>query len=142
MNQGKYIFSQICDFLPKTQFDWFVKKYQGNKYVKKFTCWNHLLVMIFAQLTHRESLRDLIATLNAHKTKFNRLGFGTSVTRSNFSKANEQREAKIFEDMAYHMVTLSKILCKWKQDSVVSLFLYLNSVFKHKHKLIHNQAPV
>ena len=42
MNQGKYIFSQICDFLPKNQFDWFVKKYQGNKYVKKFTCWNHL----------------------------------------------------------------------------------------------------
>ena len=53
MNQGTYIFSQICDFLPKAKFDWFVKKYQGNKYVKKFTCWNHLLVMIFAQLTHR-----------------------------------------------------------------------------------------
>lgn len=110
MNQGKYIFSQICDFLPKNQFDWFVKKYQGNKYVKKFTCWNHLLVMIFAQLTHRESLRDLIATLNAHKTKFNRLGFGTSVTRSNLSKANEQREAKIFEDMAYHMVKTARDL--------------------------------
>ena len=86
------------------------KKYQGNKYVKKFTCWNHLLVMIFAQLTHRESLRDLIATLNAHKTKFNRLGFGTSVTRSNLSKANEQREAKIFEDMAYHMVKTARDL--------------------------------
>lgn len=85
MNQGKYIFSQICDFLPKNQFDWFVKKYQGNKYVKKFTCWNHLLVMIFAQLTHRESLRDLIATLNAHKTKvfvwvlWNKTRFGKNI---------------------------------------------------------------
>lgn len=51
MNQGKYIFSQLTDFLPKIKFDWLVKKYEGNKYVKKFTCWNHLLVMIFAQLT-------------------------------------------------------------------------------------------
>lgn len=110
MNQGRYVFNQLCDFLPKTQFDWFVKKYQGNKYVKSFTCWNHLLVMIFAQLTHRESLRDLTATLNAHKSKINRLGFGESVTRSNLSKANEQREAKIFEDMAYLMVKTARDL--------------------------------
>lgn len=66
--------------------------------------------MIFAQLTYRDSLRGLIATLNAHKSKFNRLGFGTSVTRSNLSKANEQREAKIFEDMAYHMVKTARDL--------------------------------
>lgn len=104
MNQGKFIFAQLIEFLPKIKFDWFVKKYEGNKYVKSFTCWNHLLVMIFAQLTHRESLRDLISTLNAHKSKFNRLGFGTSVTRSNLSKSNEQREARIFEDMAYLLV--------------------------------------
>lgn len=104
MNQGKFIFSQLIDFLPKVKFDWLVKKYEGNKYVKKFTCWNHLLVMIFAQLTQRESLRDLISVLNAHKSKFNRLGFGESVTRSNLSKANEQRDPKIFEEMAYIMV--------------------------------------
>lgn len=104
MNQGKYVFSQLVDFLPKDKFDWFVKKYDSNKYMKKFTCWNHLLVMIFARLTQRESLRDLVSVLNAHKSKFNRLGFGESVTRSNLSKANEQREAKIFEDMAYVMV--------------------------------------
>ena len=103
MNQGKYIFSQLTDFLPKIKFDWLVKKYEGNKYVKKFTCWNHLLVMIFAQLTQRESLRDLVSTLNAHKSKFNRLGFGEAVTRSNLSKANEQREARIFEEMAVYL---------------------------------------
>lgn len=103
MNQGKYIFSQLTDFLPKIKFDWLVKKYEGNKYVKKFTCWNHLLVMIFAQLTQRESLRDLVSTLNAHKSKFNRLGFGAAVTRSNLSKANEQREARIFEEMAGYL---------------------------------------
>lgn len=126
MNQGKYIFSQLCDFLPKNQFDWFVKKYQGNKYVKTFTCWNHLLVMIFAQLTHRESLRDLIATLNAHKPKFNRLGFGESVTRSNLSKANEQREAKIFEDMAYLMVKTARDL---RVDMVEEDFFYKGDVY-------------
>lgn len=126
MNQGKYIFSQLCDFLPKNQFDWFVKKYQGNKYVKTFTCWNHLLVMIFAQLTHRESLRDLIATLNAHKSKFNRLGFGESVTRSNLSKANEQREAKIFEDMAYLMVKTARDL---RVDMVEEDFFYKGDVY-------------
>lgn len=104
MNRGKFIFSQLIDFLPKVKFDWLVKKYEGNKYVKKFTCWNHLLVMIFAQLTQRESLRDLTSVLNAHKSKFNRLGFGESVTRSNLSKANEQRDPKIFEGMAYIMV--------------------------------------
>ena len=56
--------------------------------------------------------------------------------------ANKTRRQPITTTLGKLYVTLSKILCKWKQDSVVSLFLYLNSVFKHKHKLIHNQAPV
>lgn len=126
MNQGKYIFSQLTDFLPKTKFDWLVKKYQGNKYVKKFTCWNHLLVMIFAQLTQRESLRDLISTLNAHKSKFNRLGFGESVTRSNLSKANEQREARIFEELAYDLVKEARDL---RIGTISEDFFYNGNVF-------------
>lgn len=108
MNQGQYVFTQLCNFLPKVQFDWYVKKYDGNKYVKSFTCWNHLLVMVFGQLSHRESLRDLITTLNAHQSKFNRLGFGTSITRSNLSKANEIREVKIFADMANLMISTAR----------------------------------
>lgn len=51
MNQGKYVFSQLVDFLPKVKSNLYVKKHEDNKYVKKFACWNHLLVMIFAQLT-------------------------------------------------------------------------------------------
>ena len=70
MYQGKYVFTQLCEFLPKSSFDHLVDKYEGNKYVKSFTCWNHLLVLIFGQLTHRESLRDLVTTLNAHQEKF------------------------------------------------------------------------
>ena len=78
MDQGKYIFSQLTDFLPKIKFDWLVKKYEGNKYVKKFTCWNHLLVMIFAQLTQRESLIDLVSTRPRSKKYSIFLCFSTS----------------------------------------------------------------
>lgn len=108
MFKGQYVFTQLCSYLLKNQFDWFVKKYKGNKYVKSFTCWNHLLVMIFGQLSNRESLRDLVSTLNAHQNKFHHLGFGDSVTRSNLSKANEIRELRIFEDMANLMISIAR----------------------------------
>lgn len=126
MNQGKFVFSQLCEFLPKVQFDWFVKKYEGNKYVKKFTCWHHLMVMLFGQISHRESLRDLVVSLNAHKSKFNRLGFGESVTRSNLSKANEQRDPRIFEDMAYLMVKKARDL---RIEQVQEDFFYEGNVY-------------
>lgn len=66
MNTGKYIFSQLVEFLPQRVFDAIVMKYEGNKYVKHFTCWNQLLVMMFGQLSNRDSLRDLVTTLAAH----------------------------------------------------------------------------
>lgn len=109
MFKGQYIFTQLSSYLPKNQFDWYVRKYEGNKYIKSFTCWNHLLVMIFGQLSNRESLRDLVSTLNAHQSKFHHLGFGDSVTRSNLSKANEIREVRIFEDMANVMIATARV---------------------------------
>lgn len=109
MNKGRYVFTQLCDFIPRGQFEWFVKKYEGNKYVKTFTCWNHLLVLVFGQLTNRESLRDLVGSLNAHTSKFHHLGFGKSVTRSNLSKANEIRDVRIFEDMANLMIRTARM---------------------------------
>ncbi|MCD8236039.1 MAG: IS4 family transposase [Prevotellaceae bacterium] len=104
MNSGRFIFTQLCDFLPRRQFERYVAKYEGNKYVKSFTCWNHLLVMLFGQLADRESLRDLISSLAPYQNHFHHLGFGKSVTRSNLSKANEIREVRIFEDMANLMI--------------------------------------
>ena len=62
MNTGKYIFAQLIEFLPQRIFDRIVMKYEGNKYVKHFTCWNQLLVMMFGQLSNRDSLRDLTST--------------------------------------------------------------------------------
>ena len=108
MNQGKYVFSQIAEFLPRRVFDRMVDKYHGNKYVRFFTCWNQLLSMLFGQLSGRESLRDLMIGLDAHKSKFYHLGFGKSVTRSNLAKANEKRNCKIFEEFAYQMIDLAR----------------------------------
>lgn len=108
MNQGKYIFSQIVNFLPQRVFDRIVSKYSGNKSVKHFTCWNQLLCMVFGQLSARESLRDLTTIIEAHQSKSYHLGFGKSVTRSNLSKANEKRNFKIFEEFADHLIVIAQ----------------------------------
>lgn len=108
MNQGKYVFAQIVEFLPQRIFDRFVTKYDGNKYVKHFTCWNQLLCMVFGQLTNRDSLRDLIVAINAHSGKSYHLGFGKNVTLSNLAKANLKRNSKIFEEFAYHLIAIAR----------------------------------
>ena len=105
MNKDKYVFAQMVEFLDNYKFLRIVKKYDGNKYVKHFTCWNQLLTLIFGQLCNRESLRDLIVALNAHQEKCYHLGVGKHVTRSNLAKANENRDYRIFEDFAFHMIS-------------------------------------
>lgn len=108
MNRGNYIFTQICQFLPRDYFEYLVGKYQGNKYLKSFTCWNHLLVLIWAQFTSRESLRDITNSLRVHKTKFHHLGFGKDVCRTTLSEANEKRELKIFECFAERIIEIAQ----------------------------------
>lgn len=108
MNQGLYVFTQLIDFLPRKYFKWLVKKYDGNKYVKSFTCWNHMLVLLFGQLSNREGLRDLIVTIAPFKSAFHHLGFGKNVSRSNLSMANETRDVSIFQEFADKMVSLAR----------------------------------
>ena len=105
MNKDKNVFAQMVEFLDNYKFLRIVKKYDGNKYVKHFTCWNQLLTLIFGQLCNRESLRDLIVALNAHQEKCYHLGVGKHVTRSNLAKANENRNYRIFEDFAFYMIS-------------------------------------
>ena len=105
MNKDKYVFAQKVEFLDNYKLLRIVKKYDGNKYVKHFTCWNQLLTLMFGQLCNRESLRDLIVALNAHQEKCYHLGVGKHVTRSNLAKANENRDYRIFEDFAFHMIS-------------------------------------
>ena len=104
MNKDKYVFSQLTLFLDRNHFNYLVRKYEGDRYVKHFTCWNQLLALMFGQLSNRESLRDLIVALEAHSSKCYSLGMGKQVTRSNLAKANENRDCRFFEDFAYRMI--------------------------------------
>ena len=82
MNIDKYVFAQLVSFLDKSKFNRIVKKYDGDKYVKSFTCWNQLLVMMFAQLTKQDSLRTTSLTIESLGTMCYHLGFGKGVTSS------------------------------------------------------------
>ena len=104
MHKDKYVFAQLVSFLDRNHFNYLVRKYGGDKYVKFFSCWNQLLTLMFGQLSNRESLRDLIVAINAHQKKSYHLGFGKHVTKSNLAKANQNRDYHIFEDFAYFLV--------------------------------------
>jgi len=105
----KYVFAQLIEFLPQKTFQRIVIKYQGDKYIKSFSCWNQLLIMMYGQLFGCESLRELVYITTAHSQKSYHLGFGKSlITRSNLAKANANRECKIFEEFAYKMISIAQ----------------------------------
>ena len=111
MNQGKYVFAQLVEFLPARIFDKHVAQYDGNKWIKHFTCWNQMLCMIFGQLSNRDSLRDLLVCIQAHPSKYYHLGFGRNVSRSNLANANEKRDYQIYEQFAYAMIAMARTCC-------------------------------
>ena len=105
MNKDKYVFSQLLEFLDYDKFRHFVDKYDGNRYVKHLTCWNQLLALMFGQLSNRESLRDLIVALDAHKSKCFHLGLGRRpIAKTTLATANQNRDYRIFEDFAFYMM--------------------------------------
>ena len=104
MHQDKYVFAQVVEFLNEDKFRRIVAKYDGNRYIKSYSVWNQLLTLILGQLSRSPSLRDCVIALQAHRDKLYHLGIGKNVTRSNLSKANEQRNYRIFEDFAYYMI--------------------------------------
>ena len=128
MNKGKYVFTQLVEFLPKRVFDWIVMKYQGDKYIKWFTCWNQLLIMMYGQLSGCESLRELVCIISAHTPKSYHLGFGKSViTRSNLAKANANRNYKIFEEFAYKMISIAQEKRITKEFEITGRFYAFDS---------------
>ena len=135
MNNGKYVFAQIIEFLPQRVFDRLVEKYEGNRYVKHFTCWNQLLCMVFGQLTNRDSLRDLIVIIDAHSKKTYHLGFGKTVTRSNLAKANEKRNSKIFEEFAYYLIDIARKK-RANDDFIIKGKVYIGRIRQFKRGLI------
>ena len=105
MHKGKYVFSQLLDFIDKDVFLRLANRYDGNRYVKNFTCWNQLAVMMFGQLSNRESLRDVVLATQALADKAYHLGFGKYASRSTLADANNNRDYHIFEEFAYHVVS-------------------------------------
>ena len=105
MHKDKFVFAQLTRFLDRNHFNYLIKKkYEGDKYIKSYTCWNQLLTMMFGQFSNRESFRDLVVAMDAHIGKLYHLGIGKSVTWSNLRKANEQRSYRIFEEYATFMI--------------------------------------
>jgi hypothetical protein len=121
MNHGKFVFSQVISFLPVRVFDRCVQKYEGDKWVKHFTCWNQLLCMMFGQISNRDSLRDLLTCISAHQPKHYHLGFGKGVSRSNLADANEKRDYRIFESFAYKMIAEARQCCLTDSDFNLSI---------------------
>jgi len=104
VNFGRTLFSQVMDFVPWTSFDRLVTKYGGDVRVRKFRCTEQFRAMAFAQLTFRESLRDIEACLNAQPSKLYGMGFRNPVARSTLADANEQRDWRMWHDLAAILV--------------------------------------
>ena len=104
MNQGRTIFSQIIDFLPKHKFRQCVSRYGGNYRVRSFKCFDQFLCMAFAQLTFRESLRDIQCCLRAMQKKLYHMGIRSKVSRSTLAYANENRDWRIYCDFAQILI--------------------------------------
>ena len=110
MFKRQYVFSQIIDHLPLHTFRRCVERYQGERYVKQFRCLEQYLAMSFAQLTHRESLRDIEACLQAQSSKLYHMGLRSSISRSTLADANEQRDWRIYADFAQALIKIARPL--------------------------------
>jgi len=110
MYTGRTVFSQIMDFFPLRQFQTCVKRYQGDSRVKVFPCLDQLMVLVFAQLTYRESLRDIAACLKAMRPKLYHMGIRHCVPRNTLAKANENRDWRIFADIANVLISRARPL--------------------------------
>src|SRR2546422_5074530 len=108
VNLGRTVFSQLVDFLPTYQFQICVDRYQGNRYVKDFSCWDQFLCLAFAQLTYRESLRDIEACLRAQQPKLYHMGFRGQVSRNTLAHANEHRDWRIYADFAHVLIAAAR----------------------------------
>jgi hypothetical protein len=104
MNSGKTVFSQLMDFLPSYQFRLCVNRYHGNYKVKRFSCWDQFLSMAFAQLTYRESLRDIETCLRAVGDKLYHMGIRGKVSRNTLAHSNEVRDWRIYQDFAQVLI--------------------------------------
>jgi len=110
MNSGRTVFAQLIQHLPHKEFHKCVARYRGDHYAKNFSCWDQYLAMAFAQLTYRESLRDIETCLGAVGGKLYHMGFRSSVARSTLADANESRDWRIYADFAQRLIATARRL--------------------------------
>ncbi len=117
MNSGKTVFTQLMNFVSKTYFDKLVRFYKGNYRVRTFTCWDQFLSMAFAQLSYRESLRDIEACLRSNSEKLYHMGIKGNISRTNLSRANENHNWMIYEKFAHSLI--QQALALYSKDELI-----------------------
>jgi hypothetical protein len=110
MNSGKYVFRQMLDFVNQYEFNKCVKRYSGNYRVRDFKCWNQFVQLLFGQITSLDSLRSICTCLQAHEGQLYHLGVKQSVDHTTFSRANENRDWRIFADFGEYLIGLVRPL--------------------------------
>jgi len=110
MNSGQTVFAQLLDFLPLREFRQCVERYRGNYKVKDFSCLDQFLCMAFAQLTYRESLRDIEACLRSRNSKLYHMGIRGHVARNTLANANNVRDWKIYSDFTHVLIGIARPL--------------------------------
>jgi len=118
MFEGTYVFTQLIRLVHRQSFARHVERYNGNYRVKSFTCWHQFLCMSFGQLTQRESLRDIVNCLQAHEKKLYHLGLRQGIKRSTLSDANECRDYRIYQDLAYSLIKKARNLYQGEPEDV------------------------
>ena len=108
MNQGQTVFAQVMQFLSHDEFHRCVDRYNGNRNIRSFTCWDQFLAMAFAQLTYRESLRDIEVCLAVQRSKLYHCGLSGPVRRSSLADANERRDWRIYADFAHTLIDIAR----------------------------------
>ena len=110
MNRGRTVFAQLLQYICHNDFHRFVNRYNGDWRARNLSCWEQFLAMAFAQLTHRESLRDIEVSLAAHRRQLYHAGFRSVVKRSTLADANESRDWRIYSDFAQHLIQQARPL--------------------------------
>jgi transposase len=121
MYQGKFVFNQVVSIISKYEFNKSVDKYNGNYRTKDFKCWQQFLCMMFGQLTYRESIRDIINCLSAHRNKVYHLGIKNLISNSTLTRANQNRDWRIWSDFASHLIKVARPLYIDNNDFTIEL---------------------
>lgn len=110
MNTGRTVFSQLIEYAPNKEFQKCVGRYRGDSHLRDFSCWDQFLAMAFAQLTYRESLRDIEACLRSRSVKLYHMGWRGKVARSTLADANESHDWRIYADFAQVLISIARPL--------------------------------